>query len=103
MVYNIADYLDKNPTATDTALSTHCRPLIEKYIRTYDQMPRFIEEINKERIRLGQPKIKIDDPDFYTNVLAHKAVLTQISTQTLKMKLQIIRKGEAAYKIKQKK
>lgn len=76
----------------NAALSKLCKPMIQKYITTYDTIPDFMKvrglDINDPALI---EKIKLDQ--------AHNAALTVIAAQSLRLKIQILNKGKAAYQL----
>ena len=94
MSWDIADHITRNPTETDTSFNAFSRARIIKYFNTYKKNPEFLKTM----------KIKLDDSTAMQELRrlqAHNWALTQIAAQTMKLKVQILVKGEEAYNVKQ--
>lgn len=94
MSWNIADHTTRNPTESDTSFNAYSRAEIVKYFKKYQKNPDFLKTLN----------IKIDDANAMQELRrlqAHQGALTQIAAQSLKLKVQILAKGEEAYDVKQ--
>ncbi len=94
MSWNIADHITKNPTETDTSFNAFSRAEIVKYFKKYQKNPDFLKTL----------KIKVDDPNAMQelrSLQSHQGALTQIAGQTMRLKVQILAKGEEAYNVKQ--
>lgn len=79
---------------SDDDFDTHCRMDIANYFKNHTLQPAFLKEMN----------IKLDDPNTIKNLknnMTHHAALTQIAARTMKLKVQILAKGDEAYDIKQ--
>ncbi len=86
----------KDMDALSKALDTGVRPMIAKYVREYKLMPKFLKTL----------KLNLDDPNVMkdlTNYRSHNMSLRNIEAQTMKLKLQILNKGEEAYNVEEKK
>ena len=99
LVRNIADIIEKGeaqvPPMTDAALDTKCRPLISKYIADYNKMPDFLKQLG----------IKFDDKNALKEIRNKQKsdrALLRIARQTIKLKVQILNKGEEAYSVDEK-
>lgn len=90
MANNILNYI--KASHTDDEINTYCRTEIKKYMDLYDDLPRFLKDA----------WTNLDDPKFLTTLKWSTATLNTIAAQTMKLKMQIIQKWSAAYKIKQK-
>lgn len=80
---------------TDAALDTTCRPLIADYITKYNKMPDFLKQMG----------ISFDKKDVVKEIREkqkHDRALLQIARQTIKLKIQILNKGEEAYSVDEK-
>jgi len=94
MADTIANRLLNNPTESDTSFNAFSRGEIVKYFNTYKKNPEFLKKLN----------IKLDDTTAMQELRrlqAHNWALTQIAAQTMRLKVQILSKGEEAYEIKQ--
>ncbi|MCX6824515.1 MAG: hypothetical protein NT085_05320 [candidate division SR1 bacterium] len=94
MSWDIADHITRNPTEADTTFNAFSRARIIKYFNTYKKNPEFLKTM----------KIRLDDPTAMQELRrlqAHNGALTQIAAQTMKLKVQILVKGEEAYNVKQ--
>lgn len=70
-------------TALTAAVDSKVRPLIGDYIHNYKVMPNFLKTL----------KINLDDPNVARDLInysANNATLTNISNQTMCLKLQIL-------------
>ena len=82
-------------TALSTAVDGKVRPLIGDYIHNYKIMPNFLKTL----------KINLDDPNVARDLInysANNATLTNISKQTMCLKLQILNRWEEAYDVQEK-
>ena len=77
---------------TDPEIDTFSRNEIKKYMEAYNDLPGFLEK----------SWLNLEDPKFWYNVRVQAWVLAGIAAQTMKLKMKIITKWSAAYKIKQK-
>jgi len=94
MSWDIADHITRNPNESDATFSAFSRARIIKYFNTYKKNPEFLKTM----------KIRLDDPTAMQELRrlqAHNWALTQIAAQTMKLKVQILVKGEEAYDVKQ--
>ena len=94
MVWDIADHITRNPNESDTSFNLFSRDRIVKYFNTYKKNPEFLKTM----------KIQLDDKNAMQELRrlqAHNWALTQIAAQTMKLKVQILTKGEEAYDVKQ--
>jgi len=53
MVFSIIDHIRTNPLESATNFSNYCRPLISNYIKQFDTIPDFLQQM----------RINIDDPN----------------------------------------
>ena len=80
--------------ALSAAVDTKVRPLITDYIHNYKIMPSFLKTL----------KLNLDDPNVMKDLInysANNATLTNISNQTMCLKLQVLNRGEEAYDIRE--
>lgn len=94
MAWSIADRITRNPTESDASFNAFSRDKIIKYFNTYKKNPEFLKTM----------KIKLDDKNAMQELRrlqAHNWALTQIAAQTMRLKVQILAKGEEAYEVKQ--
>ncbi len=94
MAWSIADRITRNPTESDASFNAFSRDKIIKYFNTYKKNPEFLKTM----------KIKLDDKNAMQELRrlqAHNWALTQIAAQTMRLKVQILAKGEEAYDVKQ--
>ncbi|MBU0626999.1 hypothetical protein KKH82_06355 [Patescibacteria group bacterium] len=94
MARNIADRITKNPNESDASFNAFSRDKIVKYFNTYKKNPEFLKTL----------KIKLDDKNAMQELRrlqSHQSALTMIATQTMRLKVQILAKGEEAYDVKQ--
>ena len=96
---SIVSYMFQNPavTANDPIAEKNfdilARKKIIKYFEKYQKNPEFLKTLN----------IRLDDADAMkklSNFQAHNGALTMIAKQTLRLKVQILAKGEEAYNVK---
>jgi hypothetical protein len=90
----IANRIVNNPTESDASFNAFSRDRIIKYFKTYKKNPEFLKTLN----------IKLDDATAMKELRrlqSHNGALTQIAAQTMRLKVQILTKGEEAYNIKQ--
>ena len=92
MVNNISNYITATPPHSDDEIETYCRTEIKAFMDTYNDLPKFLKDV----------WLTLDDPNFVTTLKWSTGTLTNIAAQTMKLKMQIIKKWSAAYKIKQK-
>ena len=92
MVNNISSYLTATPPHSDTEIEAYFRTEIKTFMDSYNELPRFLKDA----------WLALDDPNFVTNLKWSTGALTNIAAQTMKLKMQIMQKWSAAYKIKQK-
>ena len=97
---DIATHVMQNANESVASFNTYSRPLIIKYFTTYKKNPEFLKTLG----------IKFDDPTAMQKLrmlasqpqaLAHNCTLATIAAQTMKLKVQILTKGEEAYDVKQ--
>ena len=90
MVNNISTYIAW--WHTDPEIDAYCRAEIKNYMNSYNDLPSFLSTI----------WTTLDDPNFVTRIKANAVAISNIAAQTMKLKINIIKKWSAAYKIKQK-
>jgi len=97
---DITIYMVQNPKilindpVADNNFDIFARKKIVEYFNTYKKNPEFLKKLN----------IKLDDKNAMkqlSNFQAHNGALTMIAKQTMKLKIQILTKGDEAYDIKQ--
>jgi len=94
MAWNIADHITRNPIESDTSFNAFSRREIVNYFNIHKKNPEFLKTLN----------IKLDDQNAMKELRrlqAHQGALTQIAAQTMRLKVQILVKGEEAYDVKQ--
>ena len=94
MADTIATRLRKNQGESEASFNAFSRWEIIKYFKKYKKNPEFLKTLH----------IKLDDPTAMKELArlqAHSSALTQIAAQSMKLKVQILSKGEEAYNIKQ--
>lgn len=77
---------------TDAEINTYCRTEIKKYMDKYNDIPNFLTSLGTT----------LDNPNFVSTLKWSTGALTTIAVQTMNLKMNIIKKWSAAYKIKQK-
>ncbi|HCB51217.1 TPA: hypothetical protein DEP21_01350 [Patescibacteria group bacterium] len=77
------------------ALDKYARPQIANYIKNFKTLPSFLKTL---KLNLDNPNTMRDLISFQCN---HQA-LSAISQQTMKLKLQILTKGDEAYNVEEK-
>lgn len=78
----------------DNVFDNKCRTDIAKYFKDHKLQPKFLKDMG----------LKLDDPNTIKdlrNNISHRATLKQIAAKTMKLKIQILTKGEEAYDVKQ--
>ena len=78
----------------DNVFDNKCRTDIAQYFKDHKLQPKFLKDMG----------LKLDDPNTIKDLrknIAHRATLKQIAAKTMKLKIQILTKGEEAYDIKQ--
>jgi len=81
--------------AFSVAIDTSIRPKIAKYIQTYQTIPAFLKTL----------KLNLDNPNVMKDLIkftCHNCALTSILNQSLKLKLQVLNRGEEAYDVQEK-
>jgi hypothetical protein len=88
--------IDNNQmVALSNAVDGKVRPLIADYVHNYKIMPSFLKTL----------KINLDNPKAMQELVRYSALdctLTKIKDQTMRLKLQILNKGEEAYDVQEK-
>jgi hypothetical protein len=96
LVRNIRDLvvIHRND-ATDDPFVNNCRPLISAHISKHRVAPEFLKVNN----------IKLDDSNSMRQLKileSNNQILTNIAARTLKLKIQLLTKGQEAYNVEQK-
>lgn len=79
---------------SDDEFDKNCRQDILAYYKKYQENPKFLKDLH----------IKFDDKNAIKEIknnMSHRATLTKIAAKTMKLKIQILTKGEEAYTVKQ--
>jgi len=94
MVRDFAERITHNSNEPAASFDTFARGRIVKYFNSYKKNPEFLKTM----------KIKLDDKNAMQELRrlqAHSLALTHIAAQTMRLKVQILTKGEEAYDVKQ--
>ena len=90
LVKNILNRMDE----PDDVFDKNCRMDIANYFKKHRLQPGFLKDL----------PIKLDNKNAIKdlkNNMSHQAALAKISVQTMRLKVQILAKGEEAYDVKQ--
>ncbi len=96
LVRNIRDLVVRHRNdPTDDPFVNNCRPLISAHISKHRVTPEFLKVNN----------IKLDDSNSMRQLKileSNNQILTNIAARTLKLKIQLLTKGQEAYNVEQK-